>query len=293
MASNSMLIGFTLTNGATLFSSSVTTNKCGGGVYCPKITTTVISNCILVGNSAGSSGGGSYYGALRNCALIGNSAYSAGGGAYYGTLYNCTLASNRTYDAASGVGGAACGGASDLFMYNCVLSGNSSTYGGGTYFGFLYNCLLTGNRANGQGGGAFGGTLYNCTISDNAATGGSEGGGVFGANLRNSIIYYNTGPGPNWFWSSCTFINSCTTPSTNGWPVGNITNVPVFVARGSGNYRLAPTSPCINGGIFYDWMTNSADVRSRDLDGLPRIKYGAVDMGAYESIRSGTIYGFR
>ena len=66
----------------------------------------------------------------------------------------------------------------------------------------------------------------------------------------------------------------------------------MFVDTNSGNYRLAARSPCINAGTNLSWMANSS-VTSRDLDGRQRIRYGTVDMGAYEHIRAGTIYGVR
>jgi len=69
----------------------------------------------------------------------------------------------------------------------------------------------------------------------------------------------------------------------------------MFVANGSGygtnhvsgDYRLRANSPCVNTGTNQGWMTNSYD-----LDGRMRIRYGTVDMGAYEAIYNGTIYKF-
>ncbi len=63
-----------------------------------------------------------------------------------------------------------------------------------------------------------------------------------------------------------------------GWAgVGNLTNNPLFIDPGSGDYHLQSNSPCINGGRIADWMTDGVD-----LEGNPRIIYQLVDMGAYE-----------
>ncbi len=43
-------------------------------------------------------------------------------------------------------------------------------------------------------------------------------------------------------------------------------------------------------GTNYSWMTNRI-ATSVDLDGRQRVRYGTVDMGAYEHILAGTIYG--
>ena len=41
----------------------------------------------------------------------------------------------------------------------------------------------------------------------------------------------------------------------------------------------------MNAGMNQSWMTNSVD-----MDVRARIRYGTVDMGAYEMIYEGTIY---
>ncbi len=354
MAADSTLIGFTLTNGATLSPNS--SRNSGGGVYCPSITP-VISNCIITGNSAYYAGGGAYYGTLRNCTLtanfawgfggggtcysvltnctfIGNYAFYSssirGGGAYYSTLYNCVLISNNTLIGNSHGGGA---GNSKLFnctlignrgvtyggatidctlsnctltsnygaqggaaiwgtLYNCTMIGNSAGYGGGTEGSTLYNCFLAGNSVSYNGGGADACTLYNCTLVGNRAGNAGGGGGAYGSTLSGCIIYFNNASSAS-NWASCTFTNSCTAPSNSGWAVGNIVGDPMFVNTNIGNYRLSSRSPCVNAGTNFSWVTNSTDLRGKDLDGRPRVKYGTVDMGAYEHIRAGTIYGVR
>lgn len=173
-----------------------------------------------------------------------------GGGVYADYIYstttlsNCTLYANQAY----GVG-ALGGGVYRCTLYNCVLSGNSSSYrGGGAYDSALHNCTLTANNAGAQGGGSSWGTLQNCIVYDNTAYG-----------------------GPNYFGDTLTYCLSDPLPSG----AGNITGDPLFKDAGAGNYRLDYTSPCINAG------NNAQAVGSTDLDGNPRIVQ-QVDMGAYE-----------
>ncbi len=335
MAANSVLIGFTLTNGATLTTGNwIAYDKRGGGVMCQGITTPVISNCIISGNSccgesATYGGGGAYYGTLYNCILIGNASGYSGGGSEGSIMYNCTLASNTavvngagasygTYsncvftDNSAGNGG---GGASSANLYNCILAGNTTrgSYGGGVGSCTLYNCIVSGNSsiAGARGGGAYNSTLYNCLLTGNSDSSGygsaalvcdlenctivsnRSANAVNGGTMKNCISYYNSLG--NWQvvgYGGGYITNTCTTPAQGGWAAGNITNEPMFVNTNSANYRLSARSPCINAGMNFLWMTNGS-VTSRDLDGRQRVRYGIVDMGAYEHIRAGTIYDVR
>ena len=133
------------------------------------------------------------------------------------------------------------------------------------------------------------GAIESCTVVSNYAA--VSGGGLYIAGPdssgTNNIIYFNTAP------SSANFTNtagntglqySCVIPAVDG--ARNITNDPSLVNL-SGNYRLNDNSPCVNAGLNQSWMTNTVD-----LDGRQRIRYGTVDMGAFEGICGGTIYGF-
>ncbi|MBI2441734.1 MAG: VCBS repeat-containing protein, partial [Lentisphaerae bacterium] len=101
--------------------------------------------------------------------------------------------------------------------------------------------------------------------------------------FNNNIFYFNTGPGgasSNFTIVSngvIIFASNCSTPSLNGFWPGNITNDPAFVNKDSGNYRLRTNSPCINQGVYSNWMDGTFD-----LDGNARIILNRVDMGAYE-----------
>jgi hypothetical protein len=101
---------------------------------------------------------------------------------------------------------------------NCVLSGNTASYGGGTFYGTINNCTLTGNSASQGGGGTYYATLNNCTLSGNSANGPSGGGGgAAGATLNNCTLTANWASRNGGGASGCT-LNNCTV--TGNWASG-------------------------------------------------------------------------
>jgi hypothetical protein len=158
----------------------------------------------------------------------------------------------------------------DASIVNCVLVGNSSSFGGGAYGGTLYNCRLSGNTAYWDGGGANSATLYNCTLSGNSSAN-PRPGGAFACSLNNCIVYYNS----PFNHSGCVINYTCTTPISDTG-AGNFDTPPLFVDSAAGNFRLQSSSPCIDAG------NNAFAYGITDLDGNPRVFDSLVDLGAYE-----------
>lgn len=254
LTNGSTLAGFTLTGGETDLGDISGLNQRGAGVLCQSVNC-VVSNCVISGNVAGRYGGGAYSGTLINCVLVNNTVRDIQG-------------------ARLGDGGGAYGSN----LRDCIVANNSARYsGGGVHSGTATNCLIRGNSAVWGGGAAS--TLVNCTIVGNTSVddgglGGAGGGGTAGGTAVNSIVMFNNGGygAPN-YWRG-EFSYCCASPQPGG--VGNISFDPLFVDRTNGNYRLQAGSPCINVG------TNAPGL-SVDLDGLPRVVDGVVDMGAFES----------
>jgi len=236
LTNQAQLVGFTLTNGATLASGDLNKERSGGGVWCeplasPATIIPVISNCVIVANFAGQNGGGGYYGRY----------------------------------------------------VQCVFKANTASFGGAARSGYFQNCLILGNTAFSGGGGLdLADAAYNCTIVSNICTSSVGAGGVtIGAGLQNCIIYYNTNPSPTGssrnYSGSTILLRNCNTiaapPTSNG---ATLTNAPLFVNPASGDFRLQADSACINAG------NNDNVVADLDLQGLPRIVSGTVDIGAYE-----------
>jgi len=237
LADGATLIGFTLTNGNA-------GSGYGGGVWCDS-TSIIVTNCVLVGNSA-DAGGGAYQGIMNHCAFIGNGS-SWGGAAYLSTFNNCMLTNNSN-------------AANESTFNNCVLIGPN----GGVYYCALTNCILVEN-------GSFGGTLCNCLLTGNTGYA-SQGdnlinctvvgnaNGLFSSYAVNCIIYYNDlRGGANYDNSNELLGNSgeiycCTTPLPAG--LGNITSDPQM----TDDTHISATSPCRGAG--------SADyVSGTDIDG--------------------------
>ena len=201
-------------------------------------------------------------------------------------------------------------------LTHVTISGNSAIFDGGGMYNFsssptLTNVTISGNSvANSDGGGMWNWssspTLTNVTISGNSA--GNDGGGMYNASsspqIRNSIISGNTATSggnnvynftsstPQYYYSlvqrnsgtGATWDSSLGTNSGNNLPCDAD---PLFVAPQLasaaptllGDYRLQPTSPCINAG-------NNAHLPAgitTDLGGNPRIVFNTVDLGAYEA----------
>ncbi|MFH1477701.1 MAG: hypothetical protein ABIH24_09475 [Verrucomicrobiota bacterium] len=290
-----------------------------------------ILNCIITSNRGPSFGGayidGGQYGGncgiMSNCVISYNTATTAGcpGGlnARAKPVYNSEISYNT-----GPVGGIVSGWYSTIA--ECKIIGNNGTTCGGVnltaeYTWVLRNCLVYGNRATTGAGGAVIrlGTAYiinqlleNCTIVSNFTESSTNAGGIYfygngtradGTNDRvschNSIVYFNSAGGTysNVFNNGSTniFILNCCIGMTNGtlWPATNISNViyadPLLLDLPAGNCRLGSKSPCINVGRYTNatWMATGVD-----LDDRIRIRYGVVDLGAFEFIRSGAVYGF-
>lgn len=177
------------------------------------------------------------------------------------------------------------------------IIGNISTndWGGGAALSDnsgLRNCLIVSNIGGGIRfrSGTTNHSVNNCTIAANIGTGAYWESNCKTSIVINTIIYQNSGSSSNWYiLSSPTvfFTNCCTAPLTGLTGAGNIDSSPAFADTNMGNYRLSSISPCINTGMNQDWMTNAVD-----LDGRMRIRYGIVDIGAYETIYKGAIFTF-
>jgi len=283
---HSTIEGFTITNGHTDVEPSGSLVLSGGGLFCE--SNAVISRCIIVGNSATRSGGGVYRGNLFNCIVAHNSAqlgaglyestahhsmissnhaFSEGGGSQRATLYDCILSSN--------VAEIEGGGDKDGILTRCVLIGNQSGDGGGTRSSTILNCILTGNIASNLGGAAHATSVENCVIVNNTAL---YGGGTARGWIINSIVISNTtSTGISNNYAGGIYSYSCTFPLPPG--SNNITSDPVFEDFAAGNYRVDPSSPCIDAGINQAWMNEASDYA-----GNSRIINGNVDIGVYELV---------
>ncbi|NCC52718.1 MAG: PKD domain-containing protein, partial [Spartobacteria bacterium] len=285
LGSGARLEGFMVTDGGTMTNGAYLTKNTGGGIFCMD-KTCLVSNCVLVGNSA-VEGGGIYNGSMASCMLLENSAL-AGGGASSVRADHCMFMQNSAEDGGGAawqiegdkcafmanhsldMAGAVCWGT----LSNCYFVRNSSeSSAGGAAYGAYYNCIFLCNTGW-IGGGVFFASIDNCTVVDNTAM--YQGGGLSDVDALNSIIYGNSAvSGHDNYDGDCTLDHCCATPLAAG--DGNIDDDPAFVDEAEENYALSSASPCIDAGTNQPWM-----VGAPDHTGNPRIMNGIVDMGYAE-----------
>lgn len=238
------LSGFTLRGGATVADGWAS----GGGAYCE--SSSVITNCIVSGNSAHAFGGGVAGGLIRNSIIEGNvvgltgSFLAFGGGAYASWLDQCTLRGNVARWG---------GGAMDSFLTNCVIYKNAAQNAGGLNACVADSCTIVSNSAASMVGGHW-------MITEKPGS-------------RNCIVYYNSAPSfPNCGGVPEYISYSCTEGLTGQ---NNISEEPLFVDLVGGNFRLRENSPCIGAG------DPSTETVTRDRDNRLRNSTRPTDMGAY------------
>ncbi|MEJ0089720.1 MAG: choice-of-anchor Q domain-containing protein [Limisphaerales bacterium] len=94
-----------------------------------------LNNCLIVSNSAYTSGGGTYGGALTNCLISGNYAGEVGGGGFLANLDNCTIIKNSSPKGAGVAGG---------MVHNAVVYFNSpENFDNITYISPMSYCCTT------------------------------------------------------------------------------------------------------------------------------------------------------
>ncbi len=209
-----VLEGFTITNG---FAAGTSTDGYGGGVLMGAVAGSMITNCVISGCGAVYGGGGVTFMiftcAIGNSEVVGNVAGSYGGGIYChdnpgDRLIDGVLVSNNT--ASLEGGGIYIGHAPVGIITNCVIVNNSAmTLGGGVYISRvarINNSVISENSATNSG---YGGGLYfyyggaegavaveNCDISRNRTD--RHGGGIYlrsnatNVTVRNCLITQNT-----------------------------------------------------------------------------------------------------
>lgn len=258
-----------------------------------RLETGLVSNCVVTANTAKYAGGATVTGGLMTDCVITNNVstdsgtYGRGGGVYItgGTVRRCLIGANK---ANLGGGVYMTGGT----LRECRVLGNTggaystvaTMHGGGVYQdgGSLINVLVAKNTIMAGGGGGVylknaSSSLLNVTVCENTAVNAATSDGVFQENgvLRNVIAQFNGEIDLIKTGGTITYSSVGVEPAPSG--DGNIVAEPLMPRRALGDYRLGPGSPGIDAGSNVGWTAQDVD-----LDGLPRLKFAACDMGAYE-----------
>jgi hypothetical protein len=199
--------------------------------------------------------------------------FNQGGGAYCepsAIVSNCVV-QNCFAQRAGGVYGGR--------VFRTKITDNFATMtGGGAIDSVLNNCLLTRHMSM-DVGAAENSLLINCTVVENGTQtfpGGQSGvAGVRNCDVNNSVVMFNTfsdNMDANYFGG--TFRHSLVTPLPGG--VSNLDLPPRFVTVQADDYRMDAGSPGIDAG------DNFFAQEPLDLEGNPRLRGPAVDIGAYE-----------
>ena len=291
--SSTVLDGFTITGGSA-FGNLGDDDGNGGGI-CIRAASPLIRDCLIIGNSAATYGGGVYMRdrdepRLVACAIAGNWSESRGGGVYrdWGSearLERCLISGNGAW---SDGGGIATHTDGSLTLSNCVISGNVAAEpavgrGGGLYAFMatvtLDYCTLTGNMAD-----------LGASLAINA----SSDVGTTATRVSNCILW----DAENSIWTLGEARPEIVYSDVQGgwFGAGNIDADPCFVEPGywldqtdtpkdltddlwvDGDYNLMWDSPCVDAGD----PCAVPDPGETDFAGRPRSLGAGVDMGAFE-----------
>ncbi len=233
----------------------------GAGIYID--ADGVVSNCVVMNNIGVYGGGiGNWFHAggarVVDCVISNNVGWGGGVNLKYSTIERCVIADN-----------------SAALSVDYLHSASGIRQYGGTN----RNCLIVGNTHGEAYGGirlTDGGLLEHATVVDNQTGSATLGAGIdaaAGTTVHNTISHGNLGPVPDVFGGAVSF--SRMFPLVAG--AGNREDEPAFVFPAARDFRLRPTSPCIDTGTNLTWTADASD-----LSGRARLEGARPDMGAYE-----------
>ena len=264
-ASAVLVRGGSLTVRASEFTDNRTIND-GGAALNAELATVLVEGSTFVENRAGSDDyrGGAFYAAgsdvvvrdsifLDNFSARGGGAYTDGGTALY---ERCWFEGNRAAFSTCCFGGSGggLGASSSSRAERCVFVGNRAE-------GFGFAPAPDPGYAEGWGGAVVGPfQLVHCTLVDNWAL---EGGGAWEATLESCIVRGNE---PDQLAGSASATFSNVEGGASG--SGNL-DAPAGFVNATGNYHLAPGSPCIDAG---------------DRNAPPDLDGSRADQGAFQFV---------
>ncbi len=266
--------------GASVFTrlDGVRISGCGGEGIRTGDGSASIRDCEITGNAGAGIvfTGGAHL--VSGCRITGNGGpgldCAYGAGPY---VTECTVSGNAG-------GGVVCSGGSMPFLDRCYLRDNT---GGGILCSEWSSatvrcCVITGSNGPGvsceDGPGL---SLVNNTVAGNQGAGLLLGSGTTAINnivaFNGSGISVAAGGEPPVLLHNCVYGNAAGDYIGTGPAPGDVRADPRFADRSSWDVRILPSSPCRDAG--YD---PAASEIMADIDGGPRRKGSAVDIGAYE-----------
>jgi hypothetical protein len=254
----------------------------GGGVWASG-SSSIITNCDIIGNESRVAGGGLYlYQGVKmwNCNVISNTCTGSYGGGLHvysaslGEICSCQVIGNQL--TGNYGGGISVNGGNPVTIRNILVRKNTAAAGWHQQFSIqgaymnADNCTVDGNIDQ---------TWHACTVT-----------------IQNSIITGSVYVASDSADKYVILNNDCMASIPASFQrryitaTNCITDNPRFLDQASANYRLQKISPCINTGINKAWMDTSTD-----LDGLSRIdKFSSrADMGCYEYLPRGIMFKVR
>jgi hypothetical protein len=263
-----------------LFENCVFAGNAFGAIDARSRSTITLSGCEFTGNKSSGTGGAirlrDATAVIEQCVFAGNQALYGGGAVALGegasvVARRCIFDGNLTFNEGAAI--LAEPGATGLEVSNSLFTGGSA-FGGGAVSSYapatLINCTITANTAYSRGSAFHAGgsslSVLNSVVWGNSDTL-SAGGDRELAQLQSS--------GTTVFVSHSILEGLSVHGGNNNSPYD-----PLFIAPSAGNFRPQENfSPAVNAGA--NAFIGGAPT---DLDGKPRLLFGVVDIGAYESL---------
>ncbi|MEA1987002.1 MAG: T9SS type A sorting domain-containing protein [Candidatus Marinimicrobia bacterium] len=232
------------------------TEKYGGAFFIRSFNKILISHCLITNNASFSYGGGLFidgYININNCKIINNFSDGSAGGVYLSSInsFENNLIANNSSKVAGG--GIYLHGLSVEILNNTIVNNNTKGSGGGLYFNWSSSA-----------------SIVNTIIYNNTAT--NDGNQVYlSRDACDPVFSYCDIQG-----DSSAFSGDGAGASYQVAYENNIDDNPMFTNTTANPYQIIEISPCVNSG------DTSVTVSNKDIMGNDRIKFGLIDIGAYE-----------